>query len=57
MKHLEMLNEDEMEYMKRGYKVYLKDSIEDPNFEITSIENFEEWVEEEIYWQNMHKCS
>lgn len=48
------LNADELEDMKRNYKVYLKDSIEDPNFEITSIENFEEWVEEEMYWRNRH---
>lgn len=49
------LNADEMEDMKSNYRIYLQDSIEDPNFEITSIENFEEWVEEEIYWRKRYR--
>lgn len=49
------LNKDEMEDMKRNYKAYLQDSVGDPNFEVTSIENFEEWVEEEAYWKKRYK--
>lgn len=49
------LNKDEMEDIKRNYKVYLQDSVNDPNFEITSIENFEEWVEEEAYWKDRYE--
>lgn len=49
------LNKDEMEYMKQDYKIYLQDSVSDPNFEVTSIENFEEWAEEEAYWKKRYE--
>ena len=49
------LNKDEMEDMKQNYKVYLQDSFDDSNFEVTSIENFEEWAEEETYWKKRYE--
>lgn len=38
------------EYIQR-YRIYVKDSLDDKNFEITSLEDFDDWLEEEKYNQ------